>query len=131
MLQELEKDAYSNPSNLGSDYEGCALAAGFAIGFITLGAGNRLLNIEELHLRNKLYSLMSGHVDLESQSNEQPKEGPATKTRSENREHRMNLDVTSPGATIALGLMYLKTENKKVADHVDILETMSYLNYHH
>ncbi|KAG1139751.1 hypothetical protein G6F38_009611 [Rhizopus arrhizus] len=129
MLQELEKDAYSNPSNLGSDYEGCALAAGFAIGFITLGAGNRLLNIEELHLRNKLYSLMSGHVDLESQSNEQPKEGPATKNRSENREYRMNLDVTSPGATIALGLMYLKTENKKVADHVDILETMSYLNY--
>lgn len=41
----------------------------------------------------------------------------------------VNLDVTAPGATIALGLMYLGTENKTVADWMAPPETEYLLDF--
>ncbi|CEG81099.1 hypothetical protein RMATCC62417_15338 [Rhizopus microsporus] len=132
MLQELGKNAYSDPSTLSPDYESCALAAGFALGFITLGSGNHLEALEDLQLRNRLYNLMSGRFVTATHGQHQQdylQEDTDIPEMNASKDHLMNLDITSPGATIALGLMYLKTENKRVADHVDILETRPYLNY--
>ncbi|CAO3601014.1 unnamed protein product [Absidia cylindrospora] len=40
------------------------------------------------------------------------------------------LDITTPAATIALGLTYLKTENRRIAERLDICDTTKpYLNY--
>lgn len=40
------------------------------------------------------------------------------------------LDITAPAATVAIGLMYLKTENHRIARRLDIGETTKpYLNY--
>ena len=41
----------------------------------------------------------------------------------------VNLDVTAPGATIALGLMYLGTGNKAVADWMAPPETQYLLDF--
>lgn len=41
----------------------------------------------------------------------------------------VNLDVTAPGATLALGLMYLGTENKAVADWMAPPETEYLLDF--
>lgn len=122
MLREIGKNAYTDPSSLDPDYEGCALAAGFALGFITLGVGDEALHLVDLQLRNKLYSLMTGRSVLSFGDSHRKKE-------EEQPTGSINLDVTSPGATMALGLMYMKTENARVAEGVDILETRPYLNY--
>ncbi|KAL7317427.1 Anaphase-promoting complex subunit 1 [Mucor circinelloides] len=110
MLREIAKNAYTDPSTLDSDYEGCALAAGFSLGFMTLGLGENALPVVDHQLRNKLHSLMTGRIADEGTSS-------------------INLDVTSPGATVALALMYLKTENSRVAEGIELLETRPYLNY--
>jgi hypothetical protein len=40
------------------------------------------------------------------------------------------LDITAPAATVAIGLIYLKTENHRIAGRLDIRETTKpYLNY--
>lgn len=123
MLGEIGKNAFTDPSYLDADYEGCALAAGFSLGFIVLGAGEEASGLGNLQLRNKLYSLLTGRSA-----------GAVADMHRNNREEEqptgsINLDITSPGATIALGLIYLKTENEHVADSVGILETSPYLNY--
>lgn len=41
----------------------------------------------------------------------------------------VNLDVTAPGATLALGLMYLRTGNKAVADWMAPPETQYLLDF--
>ncbi|KAG1466508.1 hypothetical protein G6F56_004676 [Rhizopus delemar] len=105
MFQELSRNAYSNASSFNSDYGSVSLAAGFAIGFIALGAGDQA-NLENLNLKSKLYKFLS------ARDNNYPK------PPSPAHEH---------GATLALGLIYLKTENKKVADHLEVLETKHYL----
>ncbi|KAI8640703.1 hypothetical protein BD408DRAFT_390106 [Parasitella parasitica] len=110
MLGEIGRHALSDPSTLDADYEGCALAAGFSLGFMTLGLGENALPVVDPQLRNKLYSLMTGRTTEETTSS-------------------INLDVTSPGATVALALMYLKTENSRVAEGIELLETRPYLNY--
>ncbi|KAI8874873.1 hypothetical protein K501DRAFT_234486 [Backusella circina FSU 941] len=126
MLHEIGKDAYSDPSLLDDNFESCALAAGFALGFITLGCGDDSPDLIDLQLRDKLYSLMTDRsVHLRGRDND-----PRNEHRQQNDDGRfINVDVTSPGATIALGLMYLKTENQRVANKVDILESQSYMNY--
>ncbi|KAI9261710.1 hypothetical protein BY458DRAFT_439511 [Sporodiniella umbellata] len=105
MIQELCKNTYTNPSLLESDYGVRSLAAGFSIGFIALGAGGQR-NLEDLELRNTLYKLLSG------------RDGGSLQPPSPAHEH---------GATLALGLMYLKTENKVVADHIELPESKLYL----
>ncbi|GAA5803622.1 hypothetical protein HPULCUR_009105 [Helicostylum pulchrum] len=121
MLEEISRNAYqiNNPLMLRPDYEGCALAAGFAFGMITLGAGDEAARIDP-QLRNKLYSLMTGRSLVSFNGSHLNPEVPSG---------HINLDVTSPGATIALGLMYLKTENLRAAESIDLLETRPYLNY--
>ncbi|KAF7732106.1 Anaphase-promoting complex subunit 1 [Apophysomyces ossiformis] len=108
MLQEIGRHANHDPLNSSSNYESCALAAGFALGFITLGDGEKSCSLTDLSLRGKLYHFMTGMPFV-------------TPT--------VNLDVTSPAATIALGLMYLKTEDTQMAARMNILETRPYLNY--
>ncbi|KAG0188297.1 hypothetical protein DFQ28_005133 [Apophysomyces sp. BC1034] len=108
MLQEIGRHANQDPLTSSSNYESCALAAGFALGFITLGDGEQSCSLADLSLRGKLYYFMTG----------MPFVSP-----------RLNLDVTSPGATIALGLMYLKTEDAQMAARINILDTRPYLNY--
>lgn len=41
----------------------------------------------------------------------------------------VNLDVTAPGATLALGLMYMRTNNQTVANWMTPPETHYLLNY--
>lgn len=121
MLEGITKYASSDPSELEQNYEGYALAAGFSLGFITLGAGDRALDTIDKKLTNKLCNLMVGRSSASVAENSFGKEKGS---------HRyVNADVSSPGAIVALALMYLKTENTKVADAIEIPETRPYLNY--
>lgn len=121
MLGEIGRNAYqtSSPLTLKPDYEGCALAAGFSFGMITLGAGDEAAGMDP-QLRNKLHSLMTGRSLVSFNRSNLSPEAPSG---------NINLDVTSAAATIALGLMYLKTENTRAAESIDLLETRPYLDY--
>ncbi|KAI8375484.1 hypothetical protein BD560DRAFT_392445 [Blakeslea trispora] len=105
MLQELERHATSDLSGPDKDYPTCALSAGFSIGFIMLGQGHdRRVDPD---LSKRLCVLISGQDD----------------------QKRINLDITSAGATMALGLMYLKTEAHEVARLIEVPTTRPLLNY--
>lgn len=120
MLKEIGKNAYeTNSPLLKPGFEGCALAAGFSLGLITLGVGDDALRMDP-QLRNKLSSLMTRRSAVSLDDTHRKDKRPA---------QNIGVDVTSAGATMALGLMYLKTENIRVAQSIDILETRPYLNY--
>ncbi|KAI9318238.1 hypothetical protein BX666DRAFT_2026646 [Dichotomocladium elegans] len=139
MLREIGRHAYADPSTLEPNFESCSLAAGFALGFITLGCGDESPALFDLRLKENLYQLMTGNATMSTAvaasafaSLDQAERGAGDASSSsptEGKEKPINLDVTSPGASIALGLMYLKTNNRHVANRVDILDTRPYLNY--
>ncbi|KAL2629518.1 hypothetical protein R1flu_014204 [Riccia fluitans] len=126
------------------DREGYALAAGLALGLVTLGRGNDAWGLSDLRIEDRLRHYMSGgrepsddrhrrsdgftssnplhygvrNADDFSQAGGQVMEGSV-----------VNLDVTAPGATLALALMFLKTNNKVVAARLAIPDTHFALEY--
>ena len=90
-----------------TDRESYSLAAGLALGMITLGQGNQLTEgaLTDLDLPDLLYHHMAGgprHVTnkrhLYRSPSYQIQEGDS-----------INVDITSPGATLALGMMFFKS----------------------
>ncbi|KAK9796665.1 hypothetical protein WJX73_002436 [Symbiochloris irregularis] len=149
-------------SAIGFNREGYALAAGLALGLITLGQGLTLGNLADLNLPERLRYLMVGTSDPGSLSSCYPPRSAATNAISKRwhedilsnpldgalarglrfgsglgphgpGEHGhssaqqqgpsqvtlegnlVNLDVTSPASTLALGLMFLKTNHAPTA----------------
>ncbi|KAI8078915.1 uncharacterized protein BX664DRAFT_343076 [Halteromyces radiatus] len=160
---------YNNYGPASSKESACALAAGFALGFIVLGKGGNtnkeMGGLSDLQLADTLQHYMTGQAantmnPTKSSSSSTPsgnigggsssksqgnvssaqqsrttqtsstssKHGPQTQHYARGMSHL--LDITAPAATIALGLIYLKTENHRVAERIDICETTKpYLNY--
>ncbi|KAG0481181.1 hypothetical protein HPP92_012039 [Vanilla planifolia] len=111
--------------------EGYAVAAGCALGLVALGKGYDAFNfmdasIDQLFqytgsklLNNRDKSLHLGALaDDHIQSGGQMLEGT-----------RINVDVTAPGATLALALIFLKTESEVVASRLHIPATHFELQY--
>ncbi|KAI8371718.1 uncharacterized protein BYT42DRAFT_581266 [Radiomyces spectabilis] len=119
MMDELKSYASTDSSEASPDFEGCALAAGYGLGLIALGKGDTATSLADLKIREKLYYLMNGvsAVPIERQKSTFIQDG------------IVNLDVTAPGATMALALIYLKTENARVAEQIDLLPSRPYLNF--
>ena len=137
------------------DREGYSLAAGLALGLVTLGKGSSALGLADLRLEDRLTHLFTGQgspggVGLGDNQHQQQTiyggtggGGSAARDANErqpedangmNRGHTMegslvNLDVTAPGAILALGLMYMKTNDKNVADRLAIPDTHFALDY--
>ncbi|KAH9317547.1 hypothetical protein KI387_019316, partial [Taxus chinensis] len=99
-----------------------AIAAGLALGLVTLGRGNDASGFAEA-LVNRLFQYMSGSTEshndlfpmdysLEVPSSAQVMDGSS-----------VNLDVTAPAATVALALMFLKTECEVVASRLSVPDT--------
>ncbi|KAL6581232.1 hypothetical protein OROMI_007155 [Orobanche minor] len=110
--------------------EGYAVSAGFSLGLVALGRGEDAIgSIDTLvdHLfqyvgSNKLNNdslyLFSSSVDEHSRSAGQTIDG-----------NIINVDVTAPGAIIALALMYLKTESALIVSRLSIPRTKFELQY--
>ncbi|GAB2272646.1 hypothetical protein Dimus_007470 [Dionaea muscipula] len=91
--------------------EGYAVSAGFSLGFVALGRGEDSLAWEDT-LVDRLFHFSGGktfHNMLEGIP--------------------VNVDVTAPGAIIALTLMFLKTESEVVASRLSIPSTHFELQY--
>ncbi|KAG8444074.1 hypothetical protein GDO86_009313 [Hymenochirus boettgeri] len=110
-----------------TDRESYSLAAGLALGMVCLGHGSNLIGMSDLNVPEQLYQYMVGgykrsHVGISREKHKSPsyqiKEGDT-----------INVDVTCPGATLALAMIYLKTNNRSIADWLRAPDTMYLLDF--
>jgi len=94
-----------------SGSEGYSLAAGLGLGLIALGCGktsNGLLGLSDLRLEERLQRYMTGGKD---------------------KHDWVNTSITSVGATLALGLIFLKSGNRAVSSRLAAPDTLFLLDY--
>ncbi|KAH7642915.1 anaphase-promoting complex subunit 1-like protein [Dermatophagoides farinae] len=109
------------------DRESYALSAGLAFGLVTLGRGNQLINVttsDGISIPDQLNHYMLGvHKKMSTLQKEK------TKTPSYHiREGDcINADVTSPGATLALGMMFFDTGNAAIVQWLEVPATQNLL----
>ncbi|KAL5463582.1 hypothetical protein EMCRGX_G032493 [Ephydatia muelleri] len=108
------------------DRECYALCAGLSLGMIVLGQGRSSVALLDLNIEDRLCTLMNGGL------RRQPC---ATSAASCGQSHlilegdAVNTHVTSPGAVLALGLMYLKTNDINIAAKFDVPATQFGLDF--
>ena len=98
--------------------EAYALSAGFSFGLIMLGKGN-----EPTPTGGGETGLLKTFRDLILGENDRPLPGSTPSS------HLIDVNITSPAATMALALMYLKTEKKEVAALLEIPSNARRLDY--
>ncbi|KAL1559265.1 anaphase-promoting complex subunit 1-like [Salvia divinorum] len=108
--------------------EGYAVSAGFALGLVALGRGQDAIGSIDT-LLDRLFHYIGGkelHNDgLFSSSAEEHNRSTGQIADG----NVVNIDVTAPGAIIALALMYLKTESELIVSRLSIPQTKFELQY--
>uniref|UniRef100_A0A182W5Q8 Uncharacterized protein n=1 Tax=Anopheles minimus TaxID=112268 RepID=A0A182W5Q8_9DIPT len=126
LLQEIGRPPGPEMENY-VERESYSLAAGLALGLVTLGLGDSSPSLQDLALSDTLNYYMNGGnrrlmVGAQKEKYRLPsfqiKEGPA-----------VNLDVTAPGATLALGLMHFATGNEAISKLLEPPTTNHILQY--
>ncbi|XP_012223687.1 anaphase-promoting complex subunit 1 isoform X2 [Linepithema humile] len=107
------------------DRESYSLAAGLALGLIILGAGNGT-DLPESIPDTLHYYMVGGHTRPFSGAQKDKYKSPSYQIREGDS---INIDITSPGATIALGLMYFNTGNRAVAEWMQPPDTQYLLEF--
>lgn len=100
------------------DRESYSLSAGLALGLVTLGQGGQMAGMADLRLADTLYHFMVGGAkrNVPNWTKSDRHKNGATSTSYQIREGTtVNVDVTAPGAILALGLMFHRTHNQAVA----------------
>ena len=111
------------------DRESYALAAGLAFGLVTLGKGNDMIGLvsssEGMSMADQLcHYMLGGHKRPLTSSQREKYKTPSYQIREG---ECINADVTSPGATLALGMMFFNTNNSAVAKWVEAPDTQRLL----
>ncbi|KAJ5469499.1 Negative regulator of mitosis [Penicillium diatomitis] len=110
MLSEIESTEQEEHSASQEDLrdEGYRLAAGFALGLINLAKGKDLQGMRDMHVVERLLSIAAGtkNVDLAHV-----------------------LDRATAGATIAITLIFMKTNDSHLAQKIDIPDTTVRFDY--
>lgn len=88
--------------------EGYRLAAGIALGYVNLGKGNDLKGLNDTHITDRLLSMAVSLKDVQMSQ---------------------EYDKSAPGAVIALGLIYIKTNNYNIASKLQVPQTEKLLDY--
>ncbi|KAI9032149.1 hypothetical protein DFJ74DRAFT_601859, partial [Hyaloraphidium curvatum] len=115
--------------------EGYSIACGFALGFITLGKGNDAAGLSDLRMVDELFRYMNGGTDRK-RDKEMLKARTAgmgnmvsVQSAAYRETDKINVDVTAPGALIALGLMFLRTENEAIASKLVLPDSPVMMDY--
>ncbi|KAG0261648.1 Anaphase-promoting complex subunit 1 [Mortierella polycephala] len=122
MLREIASSSGDAVETVQGLQECHSVAAGFALGFITLGHGDTSMGLNDMKIVDVLVTYIPGSTDLNRGVNA------AGVDQGWNRRD-VGIDMTSAGATIAIGLMYLKTNNKSIAAKLGVPETQFLLDY--
>ncbi|KAJ5555529.1 hypothetical protein N7461_003999 [Penicillium sp. DV-2018c] len=112
MLSEIEnREQDDQATTAGGEElrdEGYRLAAGFALGFINLGKGDDLRGMRDMHIVERLLSIAVG---------------------TKNVEIAHVLDRATAGATIALMIIFMKTNDSVLAKKIDVPDTTVRFEY--
>ncbi|KAI1304580.1 Anaphase-promoting complex subunit 1 [Mortierella claussenii] len=131
MLSEIGSVSGTVSNSVHSLQECHSVAAGFGLGFITLGQGNTSMGLRDMKIVDVLVTYMPGSTD--KNHSVRGLTGSLSETREQGQEdHHQRppgIDMTSAGATVAMGLMYLKTNSKTIATKLDVPETPFLLDY--
>ena len=98
------------------------LSAGIALGLISLGRGSDV-GLSDLNMEDRLHQFMTGG---KYQSGANPV---STKCSRLKEGRNINIQMTAPGATLALGFMFMKTNSTSVAARLAIPDTLFLLDY--
>uniref|UniRef100_A0AAY4C5Y8 Anaphase-promoting complex subunit 1 n=1 Tax=Denticeps clupeoides TaxID=299321 RepID=A0AAY4C5Y8_9TELE len=110
-----------------TDRESYSLAAGLALGMVCLGHGSNLIGMSDLNVPEQLYQYMvGGHRRTHTGMNREKHKSPSYQIKEGDT---INVDVTCPGATLALAMIYLKTNNRSIADWLKAPDTMFLLDF--
>ncbi|CAF9924754.1 Anaphase-promoting complex subunit 1 [Imshaugia aleurites] len=110
MISELENVDQEDNSHPFDDLrdEGYRLAAGFALGYINLGRGKDLKGLHDMHLTERLLLIAIG-------------------SRKVSIVHI--LDKATAAATVAIALIFMKTNDETLAQKIDIPDTLHQFDY--
>lgn len=112
LLQEIGRPPGPEMENC-VERESYAITAGLALGLVTLGQGESPTGLRDLQLPDTLhYYMIGGNKRPLTGSQKEKYKLPSFQVREGDT---VNIDVTAPGATLALGLMFFRTGNKSVA----------------
>lgn len=112
LLQEIGRPPGPEMDN-SVERESYALTAGLALGLVTLGQGETPTGLKDLKLPDTLhYYMVGGNKRPLLGSQKEKFKLPSFQVREGDA---VNIDVTAPGATLALGLMFFKTGDLAVA----------------
>jgi len=142
LLSELGK---SPEGDVISGRECYALSAGIALGLVTLGRGHDSTGLSDLHVAERLRHFIAGGVarkipqpggvppstrkSAPGASSWQDGEEAATESAMGSVDgyilegSMVNVDLSAPGAMMALGMMYMKSNDTTVASFLDIPST--------
>jgi anaphase-promoting complex subunit 1 len=143
LLNELGKRP-SSDANV-TDREAYTLSCGLALGMVNLSKGAKTNNdsganagLADLRIEERLFRYVLGGVDnneMRRRKDEHDRFGiPLGAALNERcscvvEGEAVNTDVTAPGATLALGLIYMKTGNQTIASAVSLPDTHFLLEY--
>lgn len=126
LLQEINRPPGPEMENY-VERESYSLAAGLALGMVTLGTGNKDIGLDDLQLADILhYYMIGGNKRQLTGAQKEKYKLPSFQIREGDQ---VNIDVTAPGATLALGLMFFQSDNQAVADWMKPPETMYLLDF--
>lgn len=106
-LENVDQEDTSHPFENLRD-EGYRLAAGFALGYINLGRGKDLKGLHDMHITERLLVIAIG-------------------SRKVSIVHI--LDKATAAATVAIALMFMKTNDETLARKIDIPDTLHQFDY--
>lgn len=114
------------PDDSVLDRDVYALSAGFALGLINLGKWNSLNSIADLKIPEKLKLYMIGG---RKKKNENSIKDHENSIKIKESETHVNVDVIGPGATMALCLIYLKSNNELISSYMELPHSKYALEY--
>ncbi|CAH0388207.1 unnamed protein product [Bemisia tabaci] len=126
LLNEIGKPPGPEMEN-SVDRESYSLAAGLGLGMVVLGQGNHLSGMNDLAIPDALhYYMVGGHKRPITGTQKDKYKSPSYQIREGDS---VNINVTSPGATLALGMMYFNTGNEAVANWMKAPDTQYVLDF--
>lgn len=110
-----------------NDRESYSLAAGMALGLVMFGKGGERVGKSDLNMADTLcHFMIGGHKRPLIGPNKERYKSPSCHIKEGNA---VNVDVTSPGATLALGMLYFKSNNTAVAEWLSVADTQFMLDH--
>ncbi|KAH8419854.1 hypothetical protein KR009_003297 [Drosophila setifemur] len=113
LLQEIGRPPGPEMEN-SVERESYAMTAGLSLGLVTLGQGESPAGLRDLQLPDTLHYYMVGGVKRPISGSQKEKYRLASFQVREG--DNVNIDVTAPGATLALGLMFFNSGNSAIAE---------------